>query len=203
MVGSGLVGSMGRPGGNTTGISLLAAELDGRRQEILIGIMPGVRRLAALADSNRTASRELQALQEAARARGIELSIHGIAKPEEIIDAMDASQAAGVQGINVLASPLLFVQRRLILERAAALRLPAIYQWPETAEEGGLAGYGPRMTQLYRDVFARQLVKLLQGVKPALLPSSYPPNSSSLSISRPQARSVSPFRYRSSTLPTT
>jgi putative ABC transport system substrate-binding protein len=174
MVGAGLVSSMARPGGNTTGISLLATELDGKRLEILIEIVPGARRIAALADSNTTASRELQALQDAARGRGIELSIHRIAKPEEIIGAMDASQAAGAQGFNVLASPLLFVRRRFILERAAALRLPAIYQWPETAEEGGLAGYGPRIIQLFRDVFARQLVKLLQGVKPADLPIEQP-----------------------------
>jgi putative ABC transport system substrate-binding protein len=161
MVGSGLVRSMARPGGNTTGISLLATELNGKRQEMVIEIVPGARRIAVLADANTTASRELQALEDAARARGIELSIHRIAKPEEIIGAMDASQAAGAQGFNVLASPLLFVRRRFILERAAALGLPAIYQWPETAEEGGLAGYGPRIIQLYRDVFARQLVKLL------------------------------------------
>jgi putative ABC transport system substrate-binding protein len=174
MVGSGLVSSMARPGGNTTGISLLATELDGKRLEILIEIVPGARRIAALADANTTAPRELQALQDAAQGRGIELSIHRIAKPEEISGAMDASLAAGAQGFNVLASPLLFARRRFILERAAALDLPAIYQWPETAEEGGLAAYGPRIIQLYRDVFARQLVKLLQGVKPADLPVEQP-----------------------------
>jgi putative ABC transport system substrate-binding protein len=165
---------MARPGGNTTGISLLATELDGKRLEILIEIVPGARRIAALADANTTAPCELQALQDAAQGRGIELSIHRIAKPEEISGAMDASLAAGAQGFNVLASPLLFARRRFILERAAALDLPAIYQWPETAEEGGLAAYGPRIIQLYRDVFARQLVKLLQGVKPADLPVEQP-----------------------------
>jgi putative ABC transport system substrate-binding protein len=174
MVGSGLVRSMARPGGNTTGVSLLATELDGKRQEMLVAIVPGARRIAALADANTTAPRELQALEDAARARGIELSIHRIAKPDEIIGAIDAAQAAGAQGFNVLASPLLFVKRRSILERVAALRLPAIYQWPETAEEGGLAAYGPRIVQLYRDVFARQLVKLLQGAKPAELPVEQP-----------------------------
>jgi putative tryptophan/tyrosine transport system substrate-binding protein len=76
--------------------------------------------------------------------------------------------------VNVLASPGLFAQRRLIIERAAALRLPAIYQWPETAEEGGLAGYGPRIIQLYRDVMSRQLVALLRGARPADLPVEQP-----------------------------
>ena len=78
------------------------------------------------------------------------------------------------RGLNVLSSPLLGSQRQLIIERAAVLRLPAIYQWPEAAEEGGLAGYGPRLVQVWRDEMARQLVKLLQGVKPADLPVQQP-----------------------------
>jgi putative tryptophan/tyrosine transport system substrate-binding protein len=76
--------------------------------------------------------------------------------------------------VDVLASPLLFAQRRLILERTVALHLPAIYQWPETAEEGGLAAYGPRIVQLFRDVLARQLVTLLRGTDPADLPVAQP-----------------------------
>ena len=174
MVGSGLVASMARPGGNTTGISLLATELDGKRQEILIEIVPGARHIAALADPNTTAPRQLEALQESARARSIDLSTYRIAKPDEIIGAIDAAMEAGVQAFNVLASPLLYAQRQRIIERTAAVRPPAMYQWPETAEEGGLAAYGPRIVQLFRDVLSRQLVKLLKGVKPADLPIEQP-----------------------------
>ena len=97
-----------------------------------------------------------------------------IAKREEISGAIDAAKAAGAVGLNVLASPLLFAQRRLIIERTTALRLPAMYQWPETAEEGGLVGYGPRIVQLFRDVLSRQLIKLLQGAKPADIPVEQP-----------------------------
>ena len=75
--------SLARPSGNTTGVSLLAAELDGKRQEMLIEAVPGLRRMAALADADRP-SQQVQALQDAARARSVELSIHRIAKPEEI-----------------------------------------------------------------------------------------------------------------------
>jgi putative tryptophan/tyrosine transport system substrate-binding protein len=174
MVGSGLVSSMAHPGGNTTGLSLLAAELDGKRQELLIALIPGVRHIAALADANQTPPRQLQALQDAARARGVELSVQQIAKPDDVGGAVDAAKTAGAAALNVLASPILFFQRQLILERTAALRLPAIYQWPETAEEGGLAGYGPHLVQLYRDVLSRQLIKLLQGVKPADIPVEQP-----------------------------
>jgi hypothetical protein len=82
MVGSGLVSSLAKPGGNTTGISLLATELDGKRQEILTEAVPGLRRMAALADSNTTAPRQLQALQDAARACWLRLPIgaHFIAR---------------------------------------------------------------------------------------------------------------------------
>jgi putative tryptophan/tyrosine transport system substrate-binding protein len=73
----------------------------------------------------------------------------------------------------VLASPILNANRKIILDRSAALRLPAIYQWPETAEEGGLIAYGPRITKLWRRL-ADQLVMLLRGTKPADLPVEQP-----------------------------
>jgi putative tryptophan/tyrosine transport system substrate-binding protein len=74
----------------------------------------------------------------------------------------------------VLASSLLFNNRTIIFERAATLRLPAIYQWPEMAEAGGLVSYGPRIVQLYRDIICRQMVKLLRGTKPTDLPVEQP-----------------------------
>ena len=167
MVGSGLVRSLAKPGGHTTGISLLATELDGKRQDILIEAVPGLRRMAALADSNTTAPRQLQALQDAAQARGVELLIHRVSKPEEIAPAIDAAKKSDAAALNVLASPLLFGIRQIIMERAVALRLPAIYQWPEVAEQGGLLGYGPRIVQLYRDIVnsaARQTSARRQAV---------------------------------------
>ena len=174
MLGSQLVNSLASPGGNTTGISLLASELDGKRQEILIEAVPGLRRMAVLADAETTSARQLQALQNAARARGVEPSIHRVTKPEEIAPAIDAAKASNTAALNVLASPILFANRQVILERAATLRLPAIYQWPDVAEHGGFIGYGPRLVQLYRDVVARQVVKILRGAKPADLPVEQP-----------------------------
>jgi putative tryptophan/tyrosine transport system substrate-binding protein len=175
LLGSGLVNSMSRPNGNTTGISILATELDGKRQEILIEAVPGVRRMAALADSNMTkTAAKLEALQEVARARGIELSMHQIAKSEEIAAAIDMAKSLGATALNVFASPLLWANRRLIMDRAVALRLPAMYEWPEMAEEGGFAGYGPGLNDVFRDLHARQLVKLLRGIKPSDIPVQQP-----------------------------
>jgi putative tryptophan/tyrosine transport system substrate-binding protein len=174
MVGSGLVRSLANPGGNTTGVSILATELDGKRQDILIEAVPRLRRLAALADSNTTAPRQLKALQDAARARGIELSLHRVAKPEEIGPAIDAAKNSGAAALNVLATPLFFANRRAIFERVTALRVPAMYHWPEMVEDGGLVAYGPRVVQIFRELMTRQVVKLLRGVKPADLPVQQP-----------------------------
>jgi putative tryptophan/tyrosine transport system substrate-binding protein len=174
MVGQGLVNSLARPGGNTTGISILATELDGKRQEILIEAVPGIRRMAALADSKATGSRQLQALQDAAHARGVEVSIYRIANAEEITAAIDAAKASGDAALNVLSSSPLYGNRQLIIDRVAALRLPAIYPWAEEAEEGGFLAYGPRLLQIFRELIARQLVKLLRGVKPADIPIEQP-----------------------------
>ena len=174
MVGQGFVRSLAKPGGNTTGVTLLASELDGKRQEILIEAVPGVRRIAALVDTHTTTPLRLTELEDAARARGVALSIHRVARHEEIANAIDAAKAADAGGLNVLASALLFNNRTIIFERVTALRLPAIYQWPEMAEQGGVVGYGPLILQLYRDIMSRQLAKLLRGAKPADLPVEQP-----------------------------
>jgi putative ABC transport system substrate-binding protein len=174
MVGSGLVNSLARPGGNTTGVSILATELDGKRQEILIEAVPGLRRMAVLADSKATGSPQLQALQNAARERDVEVSIHQVASADEITAAIDAAKASGAAALNVLSSPFLNGNRQIIMQRVAMLRLPAVYEWAEVAEEGGFVAYGPRLVQIFRELVARQLVQLLRGVKPADIPIEQP-----------------------------
>jgi putative tryptophan/tyrosine transport system substrate-binding protein len=171
---TGLVKSLARPSGNITGISLLSPELDGKRQEIMIEAVPRARRMAMLAEATATAP-QLKALQDAASARGIEIAILTIRTPEDIAPAMDEIKASGAAAINVLSSSLLFVNRRLIIERAAALRLPAIYEWPEMAEEGGLIAYGARLSGISRQA-ARMVIEVLRGTKPADIPVEQPTN---------------------------
>jgi putative tryptophan/tyrosine transport system substrate-binding protein len=168
------VKSLARPEGNTTGISIFSPELDGKRQDILIEAVPGLRRIAALFDANATGPRKLKALDLAARARDIELSTHQIASPREIPAAIEAAKAAGAEGLNVLASPILIGNHQIIIQHVAALRLPAIYQAPDEAEAGGFVAYGPRFVQIFRDLVAPQLIKLLRGVKPASIPIELP-----------------------------
>jgi putative tryptophan/tyrosine transport system substrate-binding protein len=172
LFGSGLVNSMARPEGNTTSVSFLASDLDGKRQEILIEAVPGIRQMAALADANQT-STKLDALQEAARARDIELSIYRVASAQEIAAAIDTAKASGATALNFLASPMFFGLRQLIFERALALRLPAMYQFPEMAQEGGFAAYGASILQ-WAVIQARQAIQLLRGTKVADIPVEHP-----------------------------
>ena len=174
MVGSRFVASLAKPGGNTTGVSLLSSELDGKRQELLMETVPGAHRYAALADVNSSSPQRLQTLEEITRARGAELSIYRVAKSEEIAGAVDAAKNSGAAALNVLASTLLYNNRQIILPRTAALALPAIYQWPTVPAEGALIGYGPRLERIYGDIISRQLVKLLRGVAPADIPVEQP-----------------------------
>ena len=170
---SGLVSSLAHPAGNTTGVSILATELDGKRQELLTEMVPAARHIAILADPRVAAPEQLLALENAAQTQGLVVSVERPSKPEEIVPAIDRAHALGAQALNVLASPLLHANRQLILDRVAVLKLPAIFQWPETVEAGGLAGYGPRFAELNRQR-ARQLVKIFRGIKPADIPVEQP-----------------------------
>jgi putative tryptophan/tyrosine transport system substrate-binding protein len=154
-------------------VSVLAVDLDGKRQELLIEAVPGLRHMAALADVNH-AEAKLDALQKAARTHNVELSIYRIARGEEIATAIDRAQASGATALNIFAGPLLWANRQLIMDRAAALRLPTMHEFPEVAEEGAFAAYGPRLGRLFVEVMPRQIIKLFQGVKVADVPVEQP-----------------------------
>jgi putative tryptophan/tyrosine transport system substrate-binding protein len=130
--------------------------------------------MAAIADSINTDFSQLQALQDAARARNVELSIHRIARSEEIAAAIDAAKAWGAAALNVLASPVLFGNRQIVIQRVSALRLPAIYQFPEVVQDGGFVAYGPRLIQIFGELVTRQLAKILSGTKVADVPVEQP-----------------------------
>jgi putative tryptophan/tyrosine transport system substrate-binding protein len=171
LLGSGLVTSLARPDGNTTGVSILGDESDGKRQDILIEAVLGLRLMAVLTDVNfNINAAKLDALQEAAHAHNVEFSIYRVAKGEDIAAAIDSAQASGAAALNIVSSPLFYAHRHLIMDRAAAAHLPTIYEFPESAEEGGFAAYGPRLMDLYRDLLPRQIVQLFRGSKVADIP---------------------------------
>jgi len=169
MLAAGLVPSLARPDGNTTGISILATELDGKRQELLMEMLPKARRMAALADPNSTQADRLQTLKDAAHASGVEISIHMVDNADKIVPTIDEAKASGAEALNFLSTPLFNQNRSIIIQHVIALRLPSIHHLPEIVEDGGLVGYGARITAMYRQM-ARLLVKVLRGTAPADLP---------------------------------
>jgi putative tryptophan/tyrosine transport system substrate-binding protein len=174
LLASGFVKSLSRPEGNTTGVGLLAFETDGKRQDILIEALPGVRRVAVLTDGSDTNAAKLDGLQRAAHAQGVELLIHRAANRGEIAAAIASAQASGAEALNVMGSALFNGNRHLIMNRVAELRLPTIYEMAETAEEGGFAAYGPRFWQLALEIVPQQIVKILRGTKVADIPVELP-----------------------------
>jgi len=174
MVAAGFAASLAKPGGNITGISLMSPDLDGKRQDILIEAVPSAHRIAVLADSNVATLDHLRALETSARSvHGKELLVVRAANANEVIPAMNDASTQGAGALNVLSSPMLQINRRVIIQRAAELRLPAIYQWPETADDGGLLGYGPSFIEAFRQR-ARMVAKVLRGAKPADMPIEQP-----------------------------
>jgi putative tryptophan/tyrosine transport system substrate-binding protein len=171
MVGSAFAASMARPGGNTTGVSILAGELDAKRLALLHELVPRARRIGVLADP--TTVRTVPQVEKVARDLGIDPVIRPVKNREEIGRALDAMIAARVGAVNVLASPVLDLLRGFIIDRVRQARLPAIYQWPETAGDGGLVSYGPRRLLAYQQM-TRFVDKILKGAKPADLPIEQP-----------------------------
>ena len=135
------------------------------------------RRIAAMSDSKVTSPQHLQALQQAAQSRGIQISIFGVTKPDEIAASIDAAKTAGAEAANFLATPLFSLpgtrNNQIVMERVNALRLSSIFQWPETAEAGAVLGYGPRFTDVYRQR-AQIVAKVLRGTKPSDIPVGQP-----------------------------
>jgi putative tryptophan/tyrosine transport system substrate-binding protein len=172
LLGSKLVASMPHPEGNTTGVAIFAFQLDVKRLELLHEALPAAHKIAIFADHEPI--RNMGALESAARTFGIELIPFSARSEAEVIRAIDAMKATQVDAVNVLASPILGGALRLMIRDRFELRgLPAILQWPEGAEAGGLIAYGPRLGNVFRQC-ARQVAKLLRGTKVADVPVEQP-----------------------------
>ena len=172
VLGAGLVPSLSRPGGNTTGLTILAPELSAKRLEMLSEIVPGLSRVAALWDPNSGKS-QVATTEIAARTKNIQLQVLEVRHRDDLAEAFAAARKSEAQAINIFASPFLSSLSREIIALAAAYRLPSIYQWKEQVEEGGLMSYGPSLVQLWRQA-GLIAGKLLKGAKPADMPVEQP-----------------------------
>jgi putative ABC transport system substrate-binding protein len=172
MVRTGLAASVARPGGNLTGVNILAGELDVKRLEILHEAVPAAKRIGALALPDRGFD-SLPEFEAAARQLDLELVVITVRSLGELTGGLDALQSAGVDAVNLLASAAISPARASIIDRFNRARLPAIYEAPELAESGGFLGYGARFDFSSRLV-ARLASKILRGARPEDLPIEQP-----------------------------
>jgi putative ABC transport system substrate-binding protein len=176
-VGSGLVTSLARPGGNVTGLSLLAPELVGKRLELLKQAVPGVTRVAVLWQAGgqveRTEKDMLKGADVAARALGVRLQVVEARGPADIDRAFSDMTRARAGALAVLGGTMFSNERRRLVDLAATNRLPAVYGFREYVDAGGLMSYGANLANLYRRA-ATYVDKILKGAKPADLPVEQP-----------------------------
>jgi putative ABC transport system substrate-binding protein len=172
-VGTGLVASLARPGGNVTGLSIQATDLAAKRLGLLREVVPGLRRLAIMANrDSRAAAVEMREVQATARTLGLEVVASEIRRPEDIAPAFEALKGRA-EALYVCNDPLVTTNRISINTLALGVRLPAMYNVREFVEAGGLMSYGPSFLDLYRRT-ADFVDKILKGAKPADLPVEQP-----------------------------
>jgi putative ABC transport system substrate-binding protein len=171
---AGLVASLGRPGGNVTGVTSLGAGLTGKRFELLTEVVPKLSRLAVLWNGNNpTMSAALRELEVAAETAKVALQRTPVKNPDDLADAFSAMTQERARAVFVIADPMLYSERRRIGDLALKHRLPSISGVADYVEAGGLISYGPSYSGLFRRA-AVYVDKILRGAKPGDLPIEQP-----------------------------
>ena len=172
-VGTGLVSSLSRPGGNVTGLSIQQTDLAGKRLEILRNLFPNLHTLAILANAgSANAVLEMGAADAAARGLGVAVVRSEVRKTEDFAPALDALKDRA-EALYVCSDPLITTNRLGINILALGVRLPTMHGFREFVEAGGLMSYGPNFPDLFRRT-AEYADKILRGTKPADLPVEQP-----------------------------
>jgi putative ABC transport system substrate-binding protein len=172
-VGTALVASLARPGGNVTGLATQATDVAGKRLELLREVIPGLRRLAIFADvDSPLVVLEMREVQAAARTLGFEVATLEVRRAEDIVPAFEALDGRA-DALYVCADPLVSANRTRINALALALGLPTMHDLREYAVPGGLMSYGPNIPDLFRRA-GEYVDKILRGTKPADLPVEQP-----------------------------
>jgi putative ABC transport system substrate-binding protein len=172
-VGSGIVASLARPGGNVTGLSSLQPDTAGKRVELLRELIPGLRQLAALLDvENPFSKRDNSEVQRVAQTIGVAVDTFEIRRDEDIALAFQAFKGRA-QALYIPSVPLLFANRAQINNLALTARLPTMHGVRELVEAGGLISYGPHWPDMWRRA-ANFVDKILRGARPADLPVEQP-----------------------------
>jgi putative tryptophan/tyrosine transport system substrate-binding protein len=172
-VGLGLIASLARPGGNVTGLSIQNPDLAGKRVELLREVVPGLRRLAIMANVELpSAASEMREFQTAARTLGLDAATFPIRRAEDIAPAFEALKGSA-DALYVVGDALVITHRVRINTLALIARLPTIYAVREYVDAGGLMSYGPNFPDLFRRA-ADYVDKILRGAKPGEIPVEQP-----------------------------
>jgi putative ABC transport system substrate-binding protein len=173
-VGSGLVSSLARPGGNITAVTFLGVGLFAKQMELLKQVVPGLTRVAFLWDPTMpTTAEDLREVRAAAQALGLRLQVAGARGAADYDSAFAAMVVERAGAVVIAGSPTFIQDRSRIVSFAAKRGLPAAYGFKESAEAGGLVSYGPRQADSAR-LAASYVDKILNGAKPADLPVEQP-----------------------------
>jgi putative ABC transport system substrate-binding protein len=173
-VGTGLVASLARPGGNLTGTTLITPDLMGKQFELLKEIVPRITRVAVLGTTpNPTSGSDLRATREAARILGLQLQVVEVGGPEEFGSAFSEFAKGGCGGLLGLGSPVMVNNRQHIADLTIRHRLPSVFWQKEHAEAGALMAYGSSFTDTFRRA-AYFVDRILKGAKPADQPVEQP-----------------------------
>ena len=173
-VSTGLVSNLARPGGNVTGVSGFAPDLTGKRLELIREILPRTARIALLVNGTNPATKAvLKRAAEAADAMRLVLFVADVPDPTALDSAFEAIRQQRSEAFVVVADPMLFGQRRRVIEFAARHRLPAVYEYRVFTELGGLLSYGPDPHDRYRRA-AVYVDRILRGAQPGELPVEQP-----------------------------
>ena len=171
---SGLVASINRPGGNVTGTAGLTSELDAKRLETLHMLVPNARVMGALINPNRPGvDAQTKDLEAAAKNVSLEIVVQSASTDVAIEAAFNAFAQRRVDGIVVTADPLFNFHREHVVALAGRFAIPAIYQWREFVDVGGLISYGPSIADAYYQTGA-YVAQILRGAKPADLAVTQP-----------------------------
>jgi putative tryptophan/tyrosine transport system substrate-binding protein len=172
-VGMGLIASLARPGGNVTGLLMQPTDLAGKRLALLREVVPGLRRLAIIANVEYpSAASEMSEVQSAARTLGLDAATFEIRRAEDIAPAFEALKGRA-DALYVVGDALVITHRVRINTLALIARLPTIYFVREYVEAGGLMSYGPSFPDLFRRA-ADYVDKILRGAKPSEIPVEQP-----------------------------
>ncbi|HKX02588.1 MAG TPA: ABC transporter substrate-binding protein [Methylomirabilota bacterium] len=171
---SGLVASLARPGQNLTGLTMAAAELDGKRLGLLREALPKVFHVAVLLNpASATSAEQLRETEDVAGSLGMRLRTHEVRASHEFDGAFAAMRKDRADALYLLADSMFFRERSRIAALAAKSRLPAMFQWRAFVDAGGLMSYGPSFVDLNWRA-ATYVDKILKGAKPADLPVERP-----------------------------